>query len=152
MLAMSETDRNFSEVPEVAREQKFLEECREIIESTTPLIIDKLLLINGNKPSELEGLLNDILNFAYRIGMSSISERRLASERHKVDPFKDLHKSPDAMTARQDTTIHAQKAVLPLIRQLPELLEKRAKLVAEGKSPLQKPSPSSLPGGKDNIN
>lgn len=129
--------------PELIVAQDNAHEAERVLTSTTPLFIDRLLVVTGGNVELVEDLMKDVANLAGQAGALAVAERRVAAVTHTTET-SELH--PDNMPPRQDSGLYGNKGTQPIISAL-DTIQERADLVARGASPVQKPSPIS-PGTK----
>ena len=129
--------------PKLIEAQQNVHTAEETLTTTTPLFIDQLLIATGGNVDLVKELMQDVASLAEQAGALAVAKRR---ENAVIHTTKDRYLHPDAMSPRQDSGLFGHDGAQPIISAL-DTIGERAKLVAQGASPVQKISPMS-PGKK----
>lgn len=120
--------------PELTAVQENVAEAERVIQTTTPLLIDRLLVATGGNVELVEDLMKDVANLAGQAGALAVAKRRESAARYQNEN-KELH--PDNLSLWQESILFGQDGAQPIVSALDKIQE-RADLVAKGKSPVQK--------------
>jgi hypothetical protein len=123
--------------PDFVKAQENVTEAERVLNVTTPLLIDRLLIATGGNVALVTELMSDIANLAGQAGALAVAKRRENSAKYQTE-HQELQ--PDNMSPRQDSVLFGDEGAQPIISAL-EKIQERADLVAKGESPVQKPSP-----------